>query len=382
VAGDREFFVAAAAGAVGPAPVVPLPVAIPDLPHPLALLSDDRPTALDRALVRRSTHVLCALGVLVSGAFLGVPVDLSCMLGFGVGYTGFLWGLLLPRRYVARGLYRRTMFFAEQLERRAWLPGGAFNWRMLRAACHMLLGELERARELMESVDPSRLSASARAGLHVNLAILHCQAVRPDRALEALSRVEPSRFSRPVRSCYHLVRASVLALTEDFAGARGELGHVEALGPPPLLFASCLSLRAYLAIEDERDGASALALSQHAIASAGRWYPGRTGMLLNHARIVLDATGNVQECLDLLGRIVGHEAELGLAGQAELHYLLGRCFLAAGMETDALAHAEQAARLRCTPRLRRRIEVLIEQVGIVQGPAAPGGGLLEARPPV
>jgi len=330
-----------------------LPAAV--LPHPLERLAQDRPTALDRALVRRSTHLGVGLAVMLSAGFAGVPADAAWLLGFLSGYVGFVWGLLLPRRYVSAGLYRRTLYLAEELERRSWFASSVANWRLLRGACHMLLGDAEAARGVMASIPRARLGSRARTGLDINLAILHCQMVEPEKALEVLAALDSTRLSASLRPCLHLVRASAFALQEKWAEARAEVVRVEAAGPPVLFVASCLSLRAFLKIEEEGDATGALELSTRALAHLGRWYPGRPGLLLNHARIVLDATGDERECLELLGRVIGHEAELGLGGQAEMHYLLGRCYLGSGLLLDARSHAERAAELPAAPRLKRRI---------------------------
>jgi hypothetical protein len=335
---------------------------VPALPHPLERLAQDRPTALDHAIVRRSTHLLAACAVAGIGLLAGVPFDAAGLLGFLGGYASFVSGLLLPRRYLSAGLYRRTLYLAEQLERRAWFASSVGNWRLLRAACHMLLGDVEDAKRVIASIPRNDLSGRARDGLDINIAILHCQIVEPDKALAVLDGIKPDDLSRYLRPCYFLVRASALALQEKFADARVEIDKVEKAGPPEVFEASCLSLRAFLKIEEDGDPAAALEISNKALAKVGKWYPGRAGMLLNHARIVLDACGDERECLELLHRVIGHEAELGLGGQAELHYLLGRCYSGSGLLADARGHAEMAAQLPATARLKKRIADLMEEV--------------------
>ena len=332
------------------------------LPHPLERLAADRPSALDRALVKRSSLMGIATAVALACAFAGLPGDAAGLIGCLTGYAGFVWGMLLPRRYASAGLYRRTLFLAEELERRSWFTASIASWRLLRGACHMLLGDVDSARDVMESIPRSRLGWRTRTGVDLNLAILHCQMVEPERALEVLARIDAAPPYPAMQPCLHLVRASALALQEKWAEARAEVGRVEAAGPPPLFEASCLSLRAFLKLEEEGDATAALELSTRALERLGRWYPGRPGLLLNHARIVLDAIGDEQACLDLLGRVIGHEAELGLGGQAELHYLLGRCYLSSGLAADARAHAERAAQLPATPRLRGRIAALMAEL--------------------
>ena len=331
---------------------------IPSLPHPIERLNQDRPTALDRLLVKRSTHFGLAVASFVGGAFVGLPPEVAALLSFVVSHVALIWALLLPRQHMARGHYRRTLFVAEQFEKRSCLSSAAASWRFLRSGCHLLLGDARTAQQIMASVPRERLSSRARWWMDLHRAILECQVMKPEAALAILDELEKPRMPQDMRPSYHMIRASALSLVEKFPESLAEIDQVEALGPPPLFAASCLGLRAFVKIEEQSDPGGALLLSRQALARIGDWYTGRPGLLLNHARIVLDATGNVQETLSILGTVIGHEAELGARGQAELHFLLARCYLAAGMVTTARIQLSNADDIPCPPRLKARIEEL------------------------
>lgn len=345
------------------------------IPAPLEAERDvvpDRPQRLEQVLLDPSTPWLAGAATLGLGLFTGLPA-LSALLYGGIvlfGQNLLSWSLF--HRYFSLRCFRRALYYAEQLEQSAWLDKFRVVCRINRIACHIGLGEFARAKALLRTVPRERLGKVARAALEVNMAALYIRMMAPDSALALLDDVKVDHLPVDWLPYYHFHRASAQVLREDWRQAASELAKTDQANPPAEIQISTLALRALLLVEEARDRAAALALSNEAVRRVGGQHRAHLLVLVMHARLVLETTGSAQDSLDFLSAVIGHEAELWLSAQAEFHYLMARCYQLCHVPHEARAHFEIAAELPATSRLRARLRALEPEIGAV-GPAVAQG---------
>lgn len=337
-----------------------LPVPAPLAPEHAPVI--DRPQAVEQLLLDRSTPWLGAVATASLGLLGGLPAVSAVLYGGIVMFGQNVLGWTLFHRYFSLRCFRRALYYAEQLEASAWLDRFRTVCRINRIACHIGLGEFSRAKALLKTVPRERLSPVPRAALEVNMAALYVRMMAPDSALALLDDVVVANLPTDWVPFYHFHRASAHILREDWRRAAAELARIDEACPPPEIQISALGLRAVLQADETGDRAAALALSNEAVRRVGGQHRAHLLVLVTHARLVLETTGNAQDCLDFLSAVMGHEGELWLAGQAEFHYLLARCYQMCGVPAEARVHLEQALELPCPPRLRARIRALEPEV--------------------
>jgi tetratricopeptide (TPR) repeat protein len=328
------------------------------LPELAARPATEQTSLLDRAVVSIGTHWMLALGVLWIGEACGVPFEWTLPAVALAGLAGLFYAVRLPQRYLAKGLYRRALELYERLEASWFSRHNKPVWRLNRAVCHMVLGNTTQARRLLDSVDRSQLSKQARQILDLDLAALHCRVFDPDKAIPILDSLAQERLPRTLNSACHLIRAVALVLKDELAPAMTELETMEKLEPPADQLAALLSTKAWICLQRDPDPGHALSLSRRALDLTRAQWLGRLSILVNHAAVVLEATGNEQDCLDILHQVIGHEHELALTGQSLFHYLVAHCYHACEMHEDAADHAERAADLPAVPWVKRRLAAL------------------------
>lgn len=319
---------------------------------------EDQPSLWERFLARRAVQY--GTGLASIGAMLGLGLGPEFVLTLGtiaLGAPRLLLALAFGRHF-RRGLYRRSLFVTTRLLELSWWWRDTFIWQLNQATCYMALGDLERGKALACRLRARGLPSYAGWAVHVNLAALYLKLGESGSALAVLEPVPLAQVPEYGQVHYLLNRAGAHALEQAWEPALSDLEVAESLSPGPELRAGCLSLRAYVMIERSGDREGALFLSNEAVLLLGERYRVQAGVLVAHARIVLDATGNVSACLEILARAVEHEAELGLPDQAELHYLFARCCRACGLAAEALAHVDRAADLPTRSPLRERIQTL------------------------
>lgn len=337
------------------------------LPVPAPLDPEHAPVAdqaqpLEQMLLDPSTPWLGAVATAGLSLLGGVPAASALLYGGIVMFGQNVIGWSLFHRYFSLRCFRRALYYAEQLEASAWLDRFRTVCRINRIACHIGLGEFARAKALLRTVPRDRLGPVPRAALEVNMAALYVRVMAPESALALLDDVNVKHLPSDWVAYYHFHRASAHILQEDWRRAAGELARIDACGPSEEIQISSLGLRAVLLADEARDRAAALALSNEAVRRVGGQHRAHLLVLVTHARLVLEANGSAQDCLDCLSAVIGHESELWLSGQAEFHYLLARCYQQCGVPGEARAHLEQAVELPCPPRLRARIRALEAEV--------------------
>lgn len=329
-----------------------------DLPVPLSSRSvEDRPSLMDRLLIRRSTHLVNITLAVWLGLAAGLPDGWVFWAGFLVGYAGLLGRLFLPRRYFIKGLYKRSFALAKALEKSTWFTAASY-WRAVQAECHIMMGNLDTAKELLASIDRSGLSEVTRIALDIDTAFLHSRLQDPEKAFKLLDGLKPESIPWRLRPYYHVARAAAHLRKEDLPSVLEEVQKGLACQPPDPLRAACQSLQALALAEQNKDLDQALLLSQKSLRLLGEWNHGRPGLLLNHARVVLAVTGDPKDTMEILSEIIGREVELGPAGRAEFHYLMARCFHLCEMPDEARSHLDQASELPSSPSLPTRIAAL------------------------
>lgn len=339
---------------------LPVPAPLDPQHHPIA----DQPQPAEQLLLDPSTPWLSAVATTGLSLLGGLPA-LSALLYGGIvmfGQNVVSWSLF--HRYFTARCFKRALYYAEQLEASAWFDRFRTVCRINRIACHIGLGEFAAAKSLLRTVPRDRLAPVPRAALEVNMAALYVRMMAPDSALALLDEVKVKNLPADWVPFYHFHRASAHVLREDWRHAAAELAKVDEFAPPAEIRISALGLRAVLLAEDAKDRAAALALSNEAVRRVGGHHRAHLLVLVTHARLVLDATGDAQHCLDLLSAVIGHERELWLSGQAEFHCLLAQCYRLCGVESDARAHLELARELPCPPRLRYRIRALDSEAAV------------------
>lgn len=332
-------------------PVSRLPILLPDTQR----AAEDEPSALERFLARRAVQY--GAGVAGAGAMLSMGLGLEWVVTLGTVIAGAprVALALLFGRHFRRGLYRRSLFVTTRLLELSWWWRDSFIWRLNQATCYMALGDLEKGKALACRLREHGLPSYAGWAVHVNLAALYLKLGEAESALAVLEGVPLASVPDYGQVHYLLNRAGAHALRCHWPAALEDLESAEALGPGPELRAGCLSLRAYVMMENGGDREGALFLSNEAVHLLGERWRVQAGVLIAHARIVLDATTNVGACLDILARALEHEPELGLPDQAELHFLFARCCAQSGLAAEALAHVDRAADLPSRSPLRERI---------------------------
>ena len=319
------------------------------------VVHDDRPSLWERFLARRAVQYGTGLATVAGLVAAGLGPELVLTLGtLALGAPRLLLALAFGRHF-RRGLYRRSLFVTTRLLDLSWWWRDTFIWQLNQATCYMALGDLEQGKALACKLRERGLPSYADWAVHVNLAALYLKLGEAESALAVLEPIALDHVPEYGQVHYLLNRAGAHALVQSWAPALADLERAEALGPAPELRAGCLSLRAYVMIEQGKDREGALFLSNEAVHLLGERCRVQAGVLVAHARIVLDATANVGACLEILARAVEHEAELGLPDQAELHYLFGRCCRESGLMAEALGHADRAADLPTRSPLRERI---------------------------
>ena len=318
----------------------------------------DQPRPIEEVLLDPSTPWLSAVAATGLSLLGGLPAASALLYGGIVMFGQNVISWTLFHRYFSLRCFRRALYYAEGLEASAWLDRFRTVCRINRIACHIGLGEFGRAKALLRTVPRERLAPVPRAALEVNMAALYVRMMAPDSALALLDDVGVKHLPSDWVPFYHFHRACAHVLREDWRNAASELARVDELSPPPEIRISALGLRAILLAEDVKDRAAALALSNEAVRRVGGQHRAHLLVLVTHARLILDTTGNAQDCLDMLSAVIGHETELWLSGQAEFHYLLARCYGLCGVESDARVHLALARELPCPPRLRHRIHAL------------------------
>lgn len=324
------------------------------VPHELAV-HEDAPSPWERLLSHRGVQYGGGLAAIALLAVLGAGPELVLALGtLAIGAPRLLLAMAFSRHF-RRGLYRRSLFVTTHLLEQSWWWRDEFIWQLNQATCYMALGDLERGKALACRLRNRGLPAYADWAIHVNLAALYLKLGEAESALAVLSPVGIEQVPEYGQVHYLLNRAGAHALAQNWPAALSDLERADFLTPPPELRAGCLSLRAYILVEHRGDHARALALSNEAVHLLGTHYRVQAGVLVAHARIVLDATGNVVACLEILALAVEHEAELGLPDQAEMHYLFARCCDVSGMPVEAHAHLQKALDLPTRSPLAERI---------------------------
>jgi tetratricopeptide (TPR) repeat protein len=332
-------------------PLARLPILLPDARR----TAEDAPSGLERFLASRVVQY--GTGAAGVGALVGFGLGAEWVVTLGAVIAGGprLALALMFGRHFRRGLYRRSLFVTTRLLELSWWWRDSFIWRLNQATCYMALGDLEKGKALACQLREKGLPSYAGWAVYVNLAALYLKLGEAESALAVLEGVPLGSVPDYGQVHYLLNRAGAQALQCNWAAALDDLESAEALGPGPELRAGCLSLRAYVMMENGGDREGALFLSNEAVHLLGERYRVQAGVLVAHARIVLDATQNVGACLEILSRVVEHEPELGLPDQAELHFLFARCCASSGLDADALAHVDRAADLPSRSPLRERI---------------------------
>jgi tetratricopeptide (TPR) repeat protein len=312
----------------------------------------------------------------------------SRWLGAGLmGLGAFSWGLVpaalasgiavlahdivgwsLFHRAFDRRQFRRALWLGQRLDRAAWIPGARDVCRINLITCHIVLGELDRAKELARSVPREHLSPRSRAALEVNLAALYVRMMAPDSALALLDDVKVEALPPGWRPYLVYHRACAHALGDHFAKVRELLASIAKDVTGSELEAPCLSLAAWADLEEGRLD-RAVSRSNEAVRRLGDGHRGRQIVLVNHARVVLEASGDTRDALDTLAPVMDHESELWVSVRAEFHNLLARCYLASGMAADAAAHVERAAVLPAPASLRARIRRVAAETHIASARA-------------
>lgn len=335
------------------------PSNLPDLWSPSARAEDDRPSALDRLLLNRFLHCGLFVGIIVGGTVLGLSPALLLLLAVATLSGPRIWTTVLFARLFRRGQFRRALFLANELSRQSrWRSHGDL-WQLNVATCHIVLGELDQARQIADHIEPRGLSSLAGWVLRCNLAALHLKMGDPKRAKATLDEADASTVPAPARPYYLVNRAAALALMGCYDSALTTLAQLSDLRPPEAVLASALSLKAHVLVEMSGDLPAALGFSQEAVRRIGKKVRVQPQILVTHARILLESTGDEKACLDVLSRVVDYESEMGLVTRAELYYLLALCTHACGMIEDATRYILQAGELPCPPYLSRRVYAVV-----------------------
>ena len=337
-----------------------LPVLVPEG----AAEPADEPSPLERVLAHRAVQYGAGIATIAALALSGAGFEWILTLGTLALGAPRVWLSAAFGRHFRRGLYRRSLYVTERLFDLSFWSRDTFIWRLNQATCYMALGDLERGKAMACALTAQGLPACAGWAVHVNLAALYLKLGEAESALAILDPVPLFAVPDYGQVHYLLNRAGAHALACAWERARADLEVAESLAPPAELRAGCLSLRAYIMMEETGATEAALELSNEAVRLLGPTYRVQAGVLVAHARIVLDATGNVSACLAILARALEHEAELGLPDQAELHYLYARCCGESGLAAEALAHVDRAADLPTRSPLKDRISDLQRRLSL------------------
>ena len=331
------------------------------IPSASALVREE-PSRLERASLHQLTHVGVATSVILSLMVSGVAFFPAVLLAGLATFGGVYWMVTRPIVHFRKGHYRRALALTRKIRDGGWLVKAHGDWQLVEAVCLIALGENERAKELLHTAKSADLSRQASHARVLDLAILYCRITEPQSALTILDELDPTGLPPFFRANYHAIRASAQFLKEADDEALAELNRAREVGLPRELEPGCLSLTALVAYEGKGDREGAIAMSRKAVAALPEVDALRAPVIVNHAYLVLDCTGDIQAALDAVGQAVGHETELGASGRALYHYVLARCYVESRMLADVREHLDEALEQPVSPRLRRRIEHLDEQV--------------------
>lgn len=342
------------------------------VPSSAALVAQE-PSRMELASLHQLTHVGVATSVILALMTAGVAFFPSVLLAGLATFGGVYWTVTRPIVHFKRGRYKRALELTRRIREGGWLVKAQGDWQLVEAVCLIALGENERAKELLHAAKASDLSRQGSHARVLDLAILYCRVTEPDAALKVLDELDAKALPPFFRANYYAIRASAEFLKEDDHAAQVELDRAREVGLPRELEPGCFSLGALIAFELGRDRPGALALSRKALAALPEVDALRAPVIVNHAFLTLEVTGDTQIALDHIGAAVGHETELGASGRALYHYVLARCYHESGMLADVRQHLDDALEQPVSPRLRRRLEALDEHVR--RGPVT---GLLES----
>lgn len=333
---------------------LPVPVSIPAYPVPPP---DDRPTLFEQIAQTRVGRFGTALVCLGAAVVFGLPVEL--------GLAGTLFALMVQRRfstrllagYFAEGRYARYLRLVEQLEAGAWTARSRAVLGLHRVTGLVMLGRVDEARQVLSRLEDSSLPPRVRRLVALQVATLHLRLFQADRALAILSQLDAVPTTVPERQMVALLRACAYLQREEAPQVAHHLAAVEALGPTPDLVPVIQAYRARLAVWAGR-ATDAVALSREAVEGAGDQKGLLPGLLITHALALSEAGAPETDVLEVLTPVIGHTAELGLASQAEYHYLMARGYLACSMLGDARPHLERLGELPVGQWLATRVSAL------------------------
>lgn len=333
---------------------LPVPVSVPAYPVPPP---DDRPSLLEQVAQTRVGRFATALGCLGAAVVFGLPLEL--------GLAGTLFALMVQRRfstrllarYFAEGRYARYLRLVEQLEAGAWTARARALLALHRVTGLVMLGRIDEARQVLARLEDPALPARVRRLVALQVATLHLRLFQPDRALAILSQLDQVPTTVPERQMVSLLRACAHLQREEAPLVAQHLAVVESLGPTPDLVPVIQAYRARLAVWAGR-ASDGVALSREAVEGAGDQKGLLPGLLITHALALSEAGAPETDVLEVLTPVIGHTAELGLASQAEYHYLMARGYLACAMPADARPHLERLGELPVGQWLATRVNGL------------------------
>lgn len=339
----------------------------------------DHATLVDDVLAHKSSHLVLAV---IAGALTTWITSLAWIWVLPGSALSYILFSLAPDywfyRLTRQGSYRRALHVARRAESSS-NPTEAVIWRFNRTTCHIVLGEFEEALRILDGMADSQQLTGISVDL--NLATLYIRALEPERALEILERIAPRPRTRPEGYVFHSDRAIASLMIGDLGRALEEIDLAASAERLPRLHAYCLLLKSVMLLESRRTVTEITAVHDEALRLlAGEDDRPWPSVMVNRARIQLDALGDGQKAMDLLVDVFEREHELGGYDRAQFHYLLARCYQQAGLWSDAAGVLERAGGLRVPPILRPRFAALqhaqrerrtVEDLRIAPAPGGP-----------
>lgn len=317
----------------------------------------DHATLVDDVLAHKSSHLVLAVIAGTAVTWLSSLAWIWVLPGSALTYILFslapdYWFYRLTRQ----GSYRRALHVARRAESSS-NPTEAIIWRFNRTTCHIVLGEFEEARRILDGM--AEMKQLTGISVDLNLATLYIRALEPERALEILERIAPRPRTRPENYVFHSDRAIAALMTGNLPRALEEIDRASVAERLPRLNAYCLLLKSVMLLEARRPVTEITEVHDRALAllagSDDRPWP---SVMVNRARFQLDVRGDSQTAMDLLVDVFEREHELGGYDRAQFHYLLARCYQQAGLWADAAVVLERADDLRVPAILRPRFAAL------------------------
>jgi len=324
--------------------------------------SRDRISVSDKIVIHPHFHIALGVSTILACQVGGVGLFGSLLTGFSFIFAALVGRNLMIQRHFRDGLYRRVLTISSRLERNAHGRDEAATWNTLQAECHLMLGNLDEARVALDNPADTSLSARVRVSRKIDLAVLQCRTGNSEAALKTISEIDLDETPEHLHPNCHLIRASALYWQGSFQEAAVTLDKIYVPTVHPTLHAGLLALRALIALDGEQKPQEALGLSKQALLCLEGITHARPGILVDHAYILLEATGDTQACLETIEGLFGHESELGPTGESVLHYLLAKCYQEVGLFDEARTHARQAQDLPSSHFISFKLDHLVKSL--------------------